>query len=413
MLKAAKACVAVAGLSIALLGLLSGILYFVLPLVYRKGEIDPLQTSIVGTAFIALGLGLGLSLGWQGLSSLLGRPSRPFRSRLERRNSAVGLLLALFVLSVVVGQIILVTDFFAPLVFPPFYFLGAVLPPLIVVAFVGRRLTSAAVPVRWREVVLQTGSGAFLATFLAFGLEATFGLFSLFAVLLAVALTPNGMAWLQALMANLQDPSWIANPVNLYQMLLSPPIAIALVLILVVIAPLGEELFKSLGVALMSYRQPGAARAFLWGVAGGAGFAIAEGLFSAASALEGWSVMVLLRVGTTLMHCLGSGLMGLGWYHLLRTRRPWHILGTYAASVGLHILWNVGAIGMVAISLGTMASGADKVSLALSGLGVLVLGAYLILLALFMAFAIYYLTGRGRGEQLSPNSAPQSLSPDL
>jgi hypothetical protein len=123
--------------------------------------------------------------------------------------------------------------------------------------------------------------------------------------------------------------------------------------------------------------------------------------------------MVLLRVGTTLMHCLGSGLMGLGWYHLLRTRRPWHILGTYAASVGLHILWNVGAIGMVAISLGTMASGADKVSLALSGLGVLVLGAYLILLALFMAFAIYYLTGRGRGEQLSPNSAPQSLSPDL
>jgi len=392
LLKAAKACVAVTGLSIALLGLLSGVLYFVLPLVFKRGETDPLQISIAGTVFIVLGLGLGLPLGWQGLSSLLGRPSRPFRSRLMG-------LLALLVLSVVVGQIILTTDFFAPLVFPPFYVLGAALPPLIVTAFVGRRLTSAAVPAHWREVVLQIGSGAFLATFLAFALEATFGLFSLFAVLLAVALAPNGMAWLQELTANLQDPSWIADPVNLSQVLLSPPIAIALVLILGVIAPLGEELFKSLGVALMSYRRPGAARAFLWGVAGGAGFAIMEGLFSAAVALEGWSVMVLLRVGTTLMHCLGSGLMGLGWYHLLRTRRPWHILGTYAASVGLHVLWNVGAMGMAAISLGAMASGADKVSLALSGLGVLVLGAYLILLALFMAFAIYYLTGRGQEEQ--------------
>jgi hypothetical protein len=398
LLKAAKACVAVAGLSIALLGLLSGVLYFVLPLVFKRGVADPLQSSIVGMAFIALGLGLGLPLGWQGLRSLLGYPSRPFRPRL------VGLL-ALFVLAVVVGHIILVTDFliaFTPLVFPPFHVLGVALPPLMVMAFVGQRLASAAVPVRWREVVLQTSSGAFLAVFLAFGLEAILGLFTLFVVLLVVALMPNGMAWLQDLTANLQDPSWIADPVHLSQVLLSPPIAIALVVIFVIIAPLGEELFKSLGVALMSYRRPGAARAFLWGVAGGAGFAIAEGLFNAAIALESWSVVVLLRVGSTLMHCLGSGLMGLGWYYLLRRRRPWYILGTYAASVGLHVLWNMGAMGMAAVSLGAMTSGTDKVGLALSGLGVLVLGGCLILLALFMAFAVYYLADRGQEEQSSP-----------
>ena len=386
------------GLSIALLSLLIGVLYFVLSLVYGKGETDPLQISILGTAFVALGLGLGLPLGWQGLRSLLGYPSRPFRPRLMG-------LLALFVLAVVVGQIILVTDFFVPLIFPPFHVLGAALPPLIVIAFVNRRLRSAAIPVRWREVVLLTGSGAFLAIFLALGLEAVFSLFILFAALLVVALTPNGMAWLQELMANLQNPSWIADPVNLSQVLLSPPIAMALVLIFAVIAPLGEEFFKPLGVALMSYRRPEAARAFLWGVAGGAGFAIVEGLFNAAIALESWGVVVLLRVGSTLMHCLGSGLMGLGWYHLLKTRRPWHILGTYAASVGLHILWNVGAMGMAAVSLGSMASGADEVSLALSGLGLLVLGAYLTLLALVMAFAIYYLAGGRREKQLSARSA--------
>jgi hypothetical protein len=314
-------------------------------------------------------------------------------------------LLTLFVVAVVVGHIILVTDFlvaFTPLVFPPFHVLGVALPPIMVMAFVGQRLASAAVPVRWREVVLQTGSGAFLAILLAFGLEATFGLFTLFAVLLIVALTPNGTAWLQELTANLQDPSWIADPVNLSQVLLSPPIAIALVVIFLIIAPLGEELFKPLGVALMSYRRPEAARAFLWGVAGGAGFAIAEGLFNAAIALESWSVVVLLRVGSTLMHCLGGGLMGLGWYYLLRRRRPWYTLGTYAASVGLHVLWNMGAIGIAAVSLGAMTSGTDEVSLALSGLGVLVLLVYLVLLALFMAFAIYYLASRGQEEQSSP-----------
>ena len=99
---------------------------------------------------------------------------------------------------------------------------------------------------------------------------------------------------------------------------------------------------------------------------------MAEGFFNSAVALESWSVVVLLRGGSTLMHCLGSGLMGLGWYYLLRTRRPWHILGTYAASVGLHVLWNVGAIGMAAISLGMMASDADKVSLALMIPGLLI-----------------------------------------
>ncbi len=57
---------------------------------------------------------------------------------------------------------------------------------------------------------------------------------------------------------------------------------------------------------------------------------------------------------------------------------------------------------MAALSLGAMASDIDEVSLTLSSLGVLMLGAYLILLALFMAFAIYYLTGRGREKLLSP-----------
>ena len=92
------------------------------------------------------------------------------------------------------------------------------------------------------------------------------------------------------------------------------------------------------------------------------------------------------------MHCLGGGLMGLGWYYLLTTRRPWRLLGTYVASVSLHSLWNVAASGMFVVSLSTTSSATDEVRLAFGGLLIMGLMAFLALLSLFAIFLIYYLT---------------------
>jgi hypothetical protein len=331
------------------------------------------------------------------LSSLRGRPSRLFYPR------PAWLLVAVFVVAVILGQVVLAFDLLPALTFPLFYILAAALPPLFFLAFVGRRLAES--DVRWREVVLQLASGAFLSTFGAFSSEAVLGLLSVVLVFTLAALMPGGAAWFQELSAHLQDPPWFQNPENAYGLLASPPVLIALGLIVLVIVPLVEEMFKSLGVVVMSYGRPSKAQTFFWGLAGGAGFALAEGLFSGALSLEDWGGTALLRVGATAMHCLGGGLMGLGWYYLFATRRPWRLLGAYAASASLHSLWNAAALGMIFISSSVVASAADEVGLALGGLVTVGLMAFLSLLALFAILLIFYLTRWLRTQMLSGESS--------
>ena len=99
-----------------------------------------------------------------------------------------------------------------------------------------------------------------------------------------------------------------------------------------------------------------------------------------------------MRVGATAMHCLGGGLMGLGWYYLFTTRRPGRLLGAYAAGVTLHSLWNVAASGMLVVSLSAVSPATDETGLALGGLVILGLMAFLSLLALSIIFIIFYLT---------------------
>ena len=382
MLKIAKVMVGVAGFSIAFLGLLAGVLYFISPFI-SGGEID-LLSSTTGASFVALGLGLGLPLAWQGVNSLRGLPSRLFRPRPAR------VLVAVFVVAVIFGQVVLTLDLAPALTFPPFYIFAAVLPPLFFLTFVGRRLTESGT--RWRDVVLQLASGAFLATFGALGVEAAFGLLAIVVVSILAALMPGGAAWIQEPSAYLQDPGWFQSPESLSGSLPSPPILIALGLTVLVVGPMVEEMFKPLGVVIMKYRRPSKAQSFLWGLAGGAGFALAEALFNGTSSLEGWVGVATMRVGATAMHCLGGGLMGLGWYYLFATRRPWRLLGAYAASVSLHALWNVAASGMLVVSLSLTSSPPDEISLALGGLVTLGLMAFLSLLALSAILFIFYLT---------------------
>jgi hypothetical protein len=381
LLKIAKVVVAIAGFSLALLGLLVGASYFIPPFI-RGVEIDLLR-AIVAASFVVLGIGLGLPLAWQGVNSLRGRPSRLFRPR------STWVLVVVFVVVLILGQTILSLDLAPTLTFPPFYILAAVLPSLFFLASVGRRLMDG--DTHWRDVVLQLASGAFLATLGAVGVEAAFGLLAMVVVLILASLMPGGDAWLQEL-SFLQAPNWLQSPENLYNPLLSPPILIILGIIVFVIAPMIEEMFKSLGVVMMSYRRPGKTQSFLWGLAGGAGFALAEALFNGTASLEGWAGVATMRVGATAMHCLGSGLMGLGWYYLFTTRRPWRLLGAYAASVTLHSLWNVAASSMLVVSLSTASPATGGVGLAIGGVAILGLMALLSLLALFAIFTIFYLT---------------------
>jgi len=344
--KLAKSLVIIAGFGVALLGLLAGALSFIPPLIGRE-EIN-LLSAIVGASLVAVGIGLGLPLAWQGLNSWRCRPSRSFRPW-----PAWALALA-FIVAVSLGQTVLSLKLMPLLFFPPLHIMATALPSWIVLASIGRRLAG----VRWREVIFQMASGAFLATSGTFILELALALLLSLIVFTAVALRPSGAAWLQELLINLQNPAWLKEPNNVLQLLLSPAVLVILASLILFIAPLVEEFLKSLGVVIMWAKRPSKAQAFLWGLAGGAGFAMVEGLFSGAMAIEGWSAVTLMRAGAAAVHCLGSGLMGLGWYYLLTFHRLWLFLGAYAASVSIHAFWNAASGGMVFILLNlTLASG--------------------------------------------------------
>jgi len=160
------------------------------------------------------------------------------------------------------------------------------------------------------------------------------------------------------------------------------------------VVPALEEAVKTLGVLLMGYRRPGRAQAFLWGVAGGAGFALVEGLLSGSLALgeeQSWAFAIIARGGTVVVHCLAGGLMGLGWQALLSKDRRWRLLTYYVAAVVLHGLWNGLVAGLTYFGLlstgGVAGSGAARwgelgSTLTVALLLALLLGQFLLLLTI-------------------------------
>ena len=373
LVAAARVLVLIGGLCLIALGLLAGGIGLL------AGFLEPddrlvLVTVVAST--MTLTLGLGSALAWQAFNSIQGRGSHWFRPRL------VGIWVIVFLLAVLIGQTILVSDWKPALSFPAFHILASVLPPLIIVAWVAHGLGRAA---RSRDVVLQLGSGALVATVLAFSMEMVMVIGLLAIILAGVAIQPGGLEQIQALAGRLQDAAWLEEPGNLSALAQSPLVIVSAFLVFAVAVPLIEELVKTVGVPLRAYRRPSMAQALVWGLAGGAGFALAEGLFNSLGGLESWAMIVSFRVGATLLHCFTGALMGLAWYQALVQKRWSWALGLYALSAGTHGLWNALVATTALTSLGRQPS--ETV-----GLGTAVPFALLALLALAVAMGLLLLT---------------------
>jgi RsiW-degrading membrane proteinase PrsW (M82 family) len=236
--------------------------------------------------------------------------------------------------------------------------------------------------------MLQLASGTLLSMTIAFVIELTLALIILvIAIVITALLTPEGLAFVEELSTHLEDPVWLQDPNNIYQLLSFPPVAITLVVTFVILIPFIEELVKPLGVVLMSYRRPSQTQAFLWGLASGAGFALIENIFNTLMTLEGWAFIAPMRIGATAMHCLGSGLIALGWHQLLMKRRPWRLVGAYGLSVTIHAVWNAAAVAMIGIAIFAFKAN-GQAALALGGIFIALLLGFLIMLALGLIAAL-------------------------
>ncbi len=372
------------------LALLSGgaacvLLYLVLPFVYHEPDVVGANVTLASAA--ALSLGLGFLLTYQTRNSLKAHPSGIFFP------PSPWLLAVLFIVCLILGQAlisILPSPILTALAFPPLHVVAAISPALAILAFVGRRTTAAS----WRTAGLELSYGGLLAPVVALSAEIVVLLLLGLIISLLVALSPGGLERMVQLYLQLQDQAWVEDPANLAPLLLSPWVLTALVTIFVIIAPLIEEFLKGIGVPLLGYRLRGQKEALVWGVACGAGFALGESLFNGSVALEGWGAVMIMRWGASLMHCVGSGIMGLGWYQALVGKRRLRLVAACGASTAIHALWNGAAIAVAVPSLLVVTEPDDIVARTIAGSIAMGSLGFLLLLTISMGVVLVYLTRR-------------------
>jgi hypothetical protein len=332
---------------------------------------------------MALGLVLGVPLALHGWAGWRERPSRPFKP------SHVWWLWLLLVALIGIGAVISSQSVAPALLLPPIHVVAMALLPLIVLALVGRALRGMGGS--WREVVASVGGGGFLGMGVSLVGEGLVILAAIIFLAAIVAMMPGGAGRIVALARDLQDLARQADITSLLELVLSPVVVVSALAYFSIAVPLIEETCKTLAAGVVGcWVRPHLARIFLWGVAGGAGFALVENLLSGVlGGAEVWPFGVVTRFGATVMHCFTGGLVGWGWGQLWSARRPVRLLGTYAAAVIIHGLWNAAAVGAGLLGATTLVFEADDLWLALIGLGMATLTGALGLLA--VAFLVMLL----------------------
>lgn len=146
----------------------------------------------------------------------------------------------------------------------------------------------------------------------------------------------------------------------------NPLVVGGLILAVGVFVPLIEEPAKSLGVLWLRARLSAPRDALLYGAVAGLGFGMIESAVYNVGSLDTWWGTATLRLGTTFVHALATGLFGVAWYY--RSQR--HDRGRFRryalASLGVHGLWNASTVGIIAVGA-TRSCAADPVGLVLTG----------------------------------------------
>lgn len=231
----------------------------------------------------------------------------------------------------------------------PFFIVAAV-PPLVSGGLVARLAFGAGVQARprWPAAVAALTWGAIVAPLLAVAAELVAALVALSALLLGLAFGASEVrAAVVLTLQAIRQPSLGADQITALLALLArqPAVLGAIVIVAVVAAPALEELFKFLGVILVTHRGTHSVYATtLIGLASGIGFAMVENIaYTAQAGTGGWLALTLFRGPTPLMHGASSALFALGWARQIRHPAGWALVGGAAAAFGVHSAWNVAA----------------------------------------------------------------------
>lgn len=294
-------------------------------------EIRGVETALAITAIAMFLLVPGVILTYHGISASMGEGSSPFRPPVAALGvGAFGVVMAL-------GNLNMTSDDPIALPMPVLHVLAAALPGLTFAAMASRGSVLRGKPVSgltWRQVTLAMAISMAVATWIAVYVES---IGSTYAVVLL--LVHNGVFEsarnADGVWDRIADANFILTE---NEQFVAGFIAAAM------LAPIVEEFAKGLSVRFLMRPNTTRAQAFALGAYAGAAFGFLEamlyGIAGIGESLGDWWQIMLLRGGSTSLHVLCTGLVGLSWWYWTNARRHKMAASLFTTAVAIHAGWN-------------------------------------------------------------------------
>ena len=309
-----------------------------------SGEATPASEMIASGAFAFQSVVL-LACGWFVLEKARGREKADLPFQFPFALWQILPIFGIFFFGIILGGIITLTEipwlgwFTLPI-------LSVLVIALPIWMFFGLGSSGIEAGPRWRFFA-TFGLSMTIAPLVMVILESVvlIGIVVIAAVYLAISQPTlfDELVRLMQVLANETNPDLILSQLSPY---LANPFLIGTVIgYIALLVPLIEELLKPLAVWLFAWKIESPAQGFVLGMLSGAAFGLFESLNASADGTVGWSVIVIARAGTSLLHMTASGLMGWGILSAVKEKKYGRFAAAYLTSVLVHGIWNAAAAG--------------------------------------------------------------------
>jgi RsiW-degrading membrane proteinase PrsW (M82 family) len=221
----------------------------------------------------------------------------------------------------------------------PITILCVLIPIWWLIEFARLKLTRPAPAHEWNTLTI----GLTLAPVVIMTIEILLVILVTVVVIVLLGFQPDSLSGLLNFSSNLDLSQGGMEQLDqiLYDLAQNPTVASALYLVIGLLAPFTEELFKPLAVWLAWKRPMDAREGFILGLISGGAFTLLESasLVSQISAQD-WLSAVILRSSTGLLHIGLSGLVGYGIAKARSEKRWGSMILTLLGATALHGLWN-------------------------------------------------------------------------
>lgn len=249
------------------------------------------------------------------------------------------LLLLVWPLILLLGNLISGDDSLAWLLLPPLQLLAVGIPTWWLIELARHKLYSGSRQRGWGLINFSV----FITTPAMMVVEIIVFLVLLIGFAVWASTQPAVLETLESLAERMADSPTDPDSVMrlLAPYLQNPWLILGILSVTSVLVPFIEEFFKPLAIWLFAGRQLTPAEGFVAGVLCGAGFALVESLFYLSNPVgDGWALLAAGRAGTILLHITTTALVGWAMASAWRDGNYLRLGLSYLLAVGLHGLWN-------------------------------------------------------------------------